>query len=344
MSRRLTRLVVVAALPALAIAACNGDPAPEDGATGGKASGGKASGGQGSGGKGSGGASSGGRATGGDGGSDDSEPVTIEFRAKLGDDAFSCGKKYKKQGSSEVEVTPQDLRLYVSELRLLTPSGDEVPVKFDERSPWQAPTVALLDFEDASGGCKNGNKSMNTSITGRVPAGSYTGVIFSTSVPKALNHADPATLPDPLQAGGMSWGWLFGYKFIRAELIATKAPAEDEKPGRGVFHLGSTGCDNRPMGEGGAGGESSPQHGAPPAVDCSYQNRNEIRLDSFDPDNDAIVLDVSALMSDVDMSVDAQCHSMQMQMPCETLFPKIGVDSMTGAPKESQTTFRVEAQ
>jgi uncharacterized repeat protein (TIGR04052 family) len=338
MSSRLPSILSLSLLSALGIAACRGEESVTDGASGGRSpsnTGGRSSGGS---------SSSGGSGEGGEGGDAGSKRVTISFRAQMGEEEFACGKKYKKQGATEVEVTPQDLRLYVSELRVVTAEGLEVPVEIEDRSPWQAPSVALLDFEDASGACKNGNAPTNHRITGTVPRGDYTGVVFSTAVPLDLNHADPATLPAPLEAGGMTWGWLFGYKFIRAELVATATPEEGMDPGLGIFHLGSTGCDNRPPAEGGAGGEGGalePNYGAPPALDCAFQNRNEIRLENFDSESDVIVLDVSEMMAEVDLSVDSQCHSMQMQAACEPLFEMAGVDLSTGAATDAQSIFRV---
>ncbi len=294
-----------------------------DGGTGGKGSGGNG----GVGGEGGGGAQM--------------EKVTLKFRAQVGDELFACGEKYADQGSSEVEVTPQDFRFYVSAVRLISSDGDEVPVTLDARSPWQSPEVALLDFEDGTGSCKNGNVQLNATITGTVPEGEYSGVVLSTAVPLDLNHADPTTLPAPLQAGGMTWGWLFGYKFIRAELLATAAPVGEAAPGAGIFHLGSTGCDNTPKGEGGEGG-SGPHHSGPPTVDCGKQNRNEIRLEDFDVESDVIVADIGAMMADTDLSVASMCHSGGDS--CDGYFESVGVDFASGDALENQTTFRIESE
>jgi uncharacterized repeat protein (TIGR04052 family) len=326
-------------LVTLGFSACTSGLVADDN-FGGTSSGGRNSGGSAA----SGGKGSGGAGVGGEGGSPvELDAVTLSFRAQFDDAPFACGQKYSGQGSTKVEVTPQDLRLYVSELALLTVDGDEVPVQMDVRSPWQVREVALLDFEDATGACKNGNEDLNSKITGRVPPGEYVGVRFSTAVPKSLNHEDPAKLPEPLQAGGMTWGWLFGYKFIRAEVMATAAPADEEMPGMGLFHLGSTGCDNTPSAGGGAGGEGGapgPDYEAGPSVDCSLQNRNSIQLDDFDPQEDAIVIDVEKMMSGVDLSLPSMCHGMGDA--CGPMFESVGVDLMTGEASEGQTVFRVE--
>src|SRR5690606_38379560 len=81
------------------------------------------------------------------------EPVTIEFAAKVGDEDFACGQVYSGVGSSGVDAAPQDLRFFVSDVRLIDASGREEPVAIAARAPWQAADVALLDFEDGSGLC-----------------------------------------------------------------------------------------------------------------------------------------------------------------------------------------------
>ncbi len=276
---------------------------------------------------------------GGEGGSGPTtQKVTLQFRAKVGDEPFACGETYAAQGSADTEVTPQDFRFYVSDVRLISKGGDEIPFVIDTRPGFQAQDVALLDFEDGTEGCKNGNPQLNDIVTGTVPPGEYEGVVFSLSVPEELNHENPATLPDPLQAGGMTWGWLYGYKFIRAELAATTPP------GAGVFHLGSIGCDNTPEGQGGAGGEGGapgPNNGAPPTTTCSQPNRTEIRLTSFDAPNDVIVADIGAMMAGVDLSTEAMCHGMGAA--CGPLMATVGLDEM-GGPLTTQSAFRSEAK
>jgi uncharacterized repeat protein (TIGR04052 family) len=282
----------------------------------------------------------------GDASDGDEIPVTLTFRAQVGDELFECGETYEAQGSTEVEVTPQDFRFYVSDVRLIDDEGNEVPVTLDARSPWQSPDVALLDFEDGTAGCSNGNAPTNVTVTGTVPDGDYIGVAFSPAVPLELNHEDPATLPAPLQAGGMTWGWLFGYKFIRAEVAATASPDAGKDPGSGVFHLGSTGCDNASeQGGGGAGGAggAGPDYGSPPTVECARQNRAEIRFDDgFSPSEDVIVADIGALMREADLSIASGCHSGGEY--CDDYFESVGLDFETGAQLEEQTAFRIEAE
>ncbi|HVV17289.1 MAG TPA: MbnP family copper-binding protein [Polyangia bacterium] len=259
--------------------------------------------------------------------------VTLHFKATVGTAAFACGTTYQNQGTTGVSVRPRDFRFYVQSVRLISASGQEVPLALDVRSPWQTADLALLDFEDGTADCVDGNADMNSTITGTVPAGTYTGIVFSNGVPDALNHADPLTLPAPLQAGAMTWGWLYGFKFVKAELGATAAPVGDAGAGLGLAHVGSIGCDNSADG-------GSPDFNAPPTVVCSQANRNEIRLTGADPTVRSIVADIGAIFAATDLSKDEQCHSEGDA--CPSMFWSLGLDFATGAQLPTQTVYHFE--
>jgi uncharacterized repeat protein (TIGR04052 family) len=259
--------------------------------------------------------------------------VTIRFKAMVGATAFACGQTYTGLGSTAVAARPHDLRFYVEGLRLVDAQDKEVPLVLEDRWPWQTPDVALLDFEDGSGECVDGNSAMNAVVTGTVPAGTYKGIVFSNGVPEKLNHADPLKLPAPLQVGAMTWGWLYGFKFVKVEMAATAAPVGDAGAGFGLVHLGSTGCNNSVD-----GGE--PDFGAAPTTTCTNQNRNEVRLTGFDPTAKAIVLDVAAIFAKTDVSKESFCHSVGDA--CPSLFEAFGVNYATGAKLATQTVYRPE--
>ncbi|MDF3071937.1 MAG: hypothetical protein K0R38_7538 [Polyangiaceae bacterium] len=296
------------------------------------------------------------------GGSSELEAVTIRFKAKMGNAEFACGQAYEAQGTVETTVLPQDLRFFVERVRLIDADDNEVPVVLDDRAPFQSKEVALLDFEDGSAACINGNTELNSTITGKVPPGNYVGIVFSTAVPEHLNHADPTTLPAPLQAGGLSWGWLFGYRFIVAEVVAQPhhggeggagghggagataaeggghhdagAGGADSGHGPsiagGLFHLGSIECSN----------SEEANFNAPPRTACAKPFRNEIRLEGFNARQNVIVADVGALFSDVDLSSESTCHSFG-GAACPTFFKAVGLDYATGDRIHGQTFFRV---
>ena len=295
------------------------------GAAGSAAAGGK---GGGAGGNHDGGASDGGGHV--DGGA---VAVTIHFKATVGSAPFACGTTYQNQGSTGVAVQPRDFRFYVQSVSLINAQGQQVPLAMDVRSPWQTADVALLDFEDGSADCVDGNPEMNTVVTGTVPPGSYTGIVFTNGVPDSLNHGDPLTLPAPLQAGAMTWGWLYGFKFVKAELGATATPKADAAAGLGLVHLGSIGCDNAVDG-------GSTNYNAPPTVVCTQPDRNQIRLTGFDPTVRTIVADVGAIFAATDLSTDQQCHSAGDA--CPSMFWAFGLDFATGARLTTQTVYHFE--
>lgn len=252
--------------------------------------------------------------------------VSIDFAAFVGDQPFACGMTYEGIGTPPVAVEPRDLRFYVQDLHLLRASdGEPVPVVLDVEEPWQAETVALLDFEDASGACAEGggNPETRTIVTGTVPADDYDGITFTVGVPEDLNHGDPLFLPPPLGASSMTWGWLYGFKFIKVEL---QQVAEGGPIGNGVFHLGSNGCSGNP----GVGD-----------VECSLPNRADVELAPFDWASQTVALDAGALFGDTNLALDSQCHSFQPDV-CPPVFDRIGVDFDTGMPGPTQVAFFVQ--
>ncbi|HVU02288.1 MAG TPA: MbnP family copper-binding protein [Polyangiaceae bacterium] len=259
-------------------------------------------------------------------------PVTIRFKAKVGSAAFACGTDYENQGATGTQATPRSLRFYVDELALINDHDEVVPVTMDDRSPWQTPDVALIDFSDATGLCGQQTAEVNSVITGRVPMGTYTGIVFSNGVPEALNHVDPSSAPAPLQAG-LSWGWLFGNIFLQAELQSTAPAPDGGAPGLALLHLGSTGCDNTVS-------DAGPDYGAPPTVACKNQNRNHIELHGFDPTTNYVVFDLAKLFASADLTVDGQCHSDGPY--CTPWFAAAGVDFTTGAALATQSIYSVE--
>ena len=189
-----------------------------------------------------------------------------------------------------------------------------MPVELDERTPWQARGVALLDFEDGSGGCVEGDAALNATVSGRVAPGVYTGLAFRIGVPESVNHDDPATQPAPLAAGTMSWGWLSGYKFLRADLGTESAG--------GVLHLGATGCTGDP---------------ATDSVTCARANRPEVTLAGFDPATSRVVADVGRLFAGVDLESAGPCHSAGEA--CASMFESLGLDLTSGQSTGVQCVF-----
>ena len=253
------------------------------------------------------------------------QPVEVAFAARVGGEDFACGADFAGVGTGDAATTFLDFRLYVHDVRLV--AGDaEVPVELDQDGVWQTEDVALLDFEDKTGACANGTSDTNTIVRGTVPPGSYSGVRFKVGVPFALNHADAATAPSPLNLSALFWNWQGGHKFVRIDARAEGAATPFN------FHLGSTGCDGDPA----TGGVTA----------CSSPNVVEVSLDGFDASANTIVLDYLPLVAGLDLSADEGgapgCMSGAQDPECGPMFEALGLDLATGSPSGSPLVFSVE--
>ncbi len=277
-------------------------------------------------------------------GSSSPETFEIAFDARVGDKPAKCGETYRNVGLSKADLTLQDFRVYVSEVRLLTRDGREVPLTLTPDNAWQNGTVALLDFENASGNC-NGNTPTNTVIRGTAPSGAYTGVAFEIGVPFDLNHKDPTLAAAPMNYTGLTWPWRIGYKFVTIDL-ETGAGAKgghggmQNGPQAGMhamaasgfsIHLGSTEC-----------GAGSPM--AAPTAPCANPNRPTYRLTGFNPEKQKVVLDLGALLAKTDVTVNAPgsasgCMSFLDDDDCIAIMDRFGL-SFRGKASAGQAFVR----
>lgn len=269
----------------------------------------------------------------------DPRPVTLRFKAMVGSEPFACGGSYDGIGTARARITPQDFRFYVSEVRLIDRTGKAVPVDLVQDRKWQHRDVALLDFEDKSGPCRNGTAETNLMVRGSVPPGDYAGIRFTLGVPFGLNHEDALLAHSPLNLSGLFWSWLAGYKFLRLDMAVAKGPGF-------VVHLGSTACQppgaptmggHGTHGHRGAGGAASQRPTA-----CDNPNRPTVTFAAFDPDKDVIVADIAALLAATDVTVNQPdtalgCLASPTDRDCT------GVMAAFGLPSGTQSFFRVEA-
>ncbi len=235
--------------------------------------------------------------------------VTLTFAAQAGDVPFACGAVLPALGSTQVDVVGADLRLYAHDFELLAADGTAVPVALSQDPIWQTENVVLLDFEDGSGPCLNGNAPTNAQVVGTAPLGTYNGVRFQLGVPALLNHADASTANPPLSFTSMFWSWMSGYKYVRFEGETLDGSALR-------FHLGATQCDGEP--------------GEPPV--CQSDNMALIEVTGFDPLTNPVTLDLAALLADVDLSavtdgVAMSCMSEPQNDACAPLLNAVGVDA-----------------
>lgn len=252
------------------------------------------------------------------------QPVAISFElAKDGRPAV-CGKPLGALGTSKVPSKLHDARFYVQDVALLDAAGKATPVKLTVNE-WQNGPTALLDFEDASGGCV-GNPAMNKTVTGLVPPGEYVGASFTVGVPPAQNHGAVEKSPPPLDVAAMAWSWQAGRKFMKVEVDpqggvrkpdGTKAPTW-------FLHLGSTECAGNP-----AKGETA---------SCKRFNRVPVVFPTFNPATQAVRLDLASLFAASNLSKDqggaVGCMSGPTDGDCPPVFSRLGLSLETGLPVE----------
>jgi uncharacterized repeat protein (TIGR04052 family) len=266
-------------------------------------------------------------------------PVQIRFAAEVNGAPFRCGQSYDNVGTTRSRITPSDLRLYVSDVALITRDGKAVPVALDQDGAWQYRDVALLDFEDGTGPCSVGTKAIHTAVTGKAPQGEYTGVRFAMAVPFALNHGDPTVAASPLNVTAMFWNWQGGYKFLKFDTGSTGRPATvsapDPKGGHSAsgfsVHVGSTLC-------------ASPGPTQAPSA-CQNPNRLTVTFDRFDPARQTVVVDIGRVLAGANLDVNAPntapgCMSFLKDADCPPVMRDLGLP-YEGAPAGQQVLFSV---
>ncbi|MCU0549657.1 MAG: metallo-mystery pair system four-Cys motif protein [Leptolyngbya sp. Prado105] len=271
------------------------------------------------------------------------QPVTIQFQGRVGNQAFQCDTAYSL-GTPATAVKPTDFRFYVSNVALIDAQGRSVPVTLKPDQKWQYQNVALVDFENKSGMCSNGTVETNDRIVGTVPKGTYKGVKFTLGVPFDLNHNDAAIAPSPLNLTSLWWNWRGGYKFARIDFMpAMSASSKHDsphsptqkpqntpsKPQSGfIIHLGSTGC---------VGGTQKPES-------CKNPNASTITLSNFNAEKDTIVADIAALVAQTNLAKNQPdtplgCMSDSKDGDCTAVMRNFGLPWNEQSAR--QTFFRV---
>jgi len=258
--------------------------------------------------------------------SGDQTSIEIRFAPMVGETPFACGQSYDGLGSTGATAQANDFRLYVHDVTVLHSNGSREAIELSDNA-WQSEGIVLLDFEDASGECV-GSPETNMVIEGIVSDNSdISSIEFTLGVPEADNHLDSASAPAPLNIAGMYWSWMGGYKFVRVDMEAAGGESF-------VFHLGATGCTGSTA----------------DGFACANDNRVTLSLDSFDPENDTIAVDIGALLANADlttvndMMVDPieGCMSGPMDPECPPLFTALGLEHGSDATDPAgQTVFRV---
>lgn len=243
------------------------------------------------------------------------QAVSINFSGEVSGKPFSCSDTYEGLGSKATAVKGIDYRLFVSGAALLRADGSAQPIALEQDGKWQLDDLALLDFEDGSGGCSTGTAETNTSLRGTVPEGDYVGLTFTLAVPFDKNHNDPTLAAAPLNTTAMFWNWQGGYRFVRIDLVPVEKAADGPK---GWFlHLGSTMCPAASKTE-------------RPTAECKNPNYLPVSFAAFDPASNVVVIDPAAVVAEADLTANAPetspgCMSFPGDADCNTVMGKLGL-------------------
>jgi uncharacterized repeat protein (TIGR04052 family) len=252
--------------------------------------------------------------------------VVIAFEATVGGVPFRCGQSFDGVGTTKSSITATDFRLFISNVRLVTRAGQAVPLALTQDGKWQSGSVALLDFEDGSGGCANGTPDLRSTVEGTAPDGEYVGLTFDVGLPFEVNHRDPTLAPSPLNLTRLFWNWTAGYKFTRIDLRTTGQP-------RGwMLHLGSTDCSPR------QGPTSVP-------VECEHPNRPTIAFASFAASRQVVRFDLADMLAEANLDENqpetaSGCMSAATDRDCHPIFKALGLP-FDGKPAVAQRAFSI---
>jgi len=234
-------------------------------------------------------------------------------------------------GVEGASIEPRDLRFYVSELSLTPSGGASVSLDLEPDPQWQFQDLALLDFEDVTEGCRNGNADIRDRVVALVETallgeGPF-DLTFTLGVPFDLNRQNQALAPGPLSLSELFWSWNAGYKFLRAEVLSDGLP-------QGFFvHLGST--------------RHSPEGRATrPATECLDSNPAHVTLEGFAPRQHQVVFDLADLLRESSLGEATEgergaCMSAPDAPSCAGVFRALGLP-IAGEEAEGQQVFRLE--
>ena len=272
--------------------------------------------------------------------------VTINFTAIDGTGkSVGCNQNLVGLGTENQPVSLQALRFYISEPYLIRRDNTTVPITLVQ-DKWQSGQVALIDLENATGGCNTpfATAETQTQLRGRVPVGDYVGLGYTVGVPSDLNHTDTTQAAAPLDNAAMAWSWQSGRKFLRFELLpegGVTRPATANSPASSakawMVHLGSTGCTGNPA------------TGA--IVNCASSNRMRFVAPAFDLQTQRVAVDLAGLLRNSTLGQDQGgaigCMSAKDDPECVAIFNAFALDLASGQPingGQGQTLFKVIAQ
>jgi uncharacterized repeat protein (TIGR04052 family) len=269
--------------------------------------------------------------------------VTIQFVAVAGaaNTRVVCGTPIVGLGSVPTNASLTDLRIYLTDIRLVDASGASVPVTLASNA-WQstlgADSVALIDLENGQGNCgAEGTLETNAVIRGTVPQGTYVGVRATIGVPQRLSHSDVMAAAAPLDIMAMGWSWQAGRKFVKVEInpvggVTTPGTTGPSTVATYNLHLASTDC-------------TGPNDGT---ATCAKRNLAQLSL-ALDTTTQQIAIDVAEIFATTDIRTNRNdavgCMSATSDLDCAAIFAKFGLDLATATQSATpQSVFRAIAK
>ncbi len=237
------------------------------------------------------------------------QDVSVQFAASVGDAVVDCSTTLSNLGSSVVNAQLRDLRFYLSNVRLVSSSGTEVPITLtqnDNQYGSGTNSAVLIDLTNQQAGtvceqASDGSAETYTTIVGKVPPGSYVRLRATVGLPDALNHSDTMGdgTPVPLQNMAMGWSWQNGRKFIKLELdpVGGVTNADSSTASTYNVHIASTDC---------SGGNVA-------TATCSKANMVAIDI-AFNPGTQQVALDLNEVFRGVNLSTGANLTSPVQQV------------------------------
>ncbi|MDO6489007.1 metallo-mystery pair system four-Cys motif protein [Colwellia sp. 6_MG-2023] len=268
---------------------------------------------------------------------EENTPFTLDFTAKSAGETVACDTSHNQFGTEELHaISVSDLRFYISNLKFYNENNEEISAELDandfQRHSEQG-FVGLIDFtSNTAGACTDdalgGTERTNTAISGTIIGGTGTvnSVSFDVGVPQAVMKDVIATntqedAPTPLNE--LYWSWASGYRHFVMNFTIENT---EEVEGKGLIHLGSRDC-------GGDGLLALEEKDT-----CDFVNTPKVTLDNFNPVNDVVVLDIDAMLNNVQFSATGDevtptvsCHSNPTQTDCTALFENFGLDITDGS-------------
>lgn len=259
--------------------------------------------------------------------------INLNFVAEINGEPFKCGKTYSSVGINNSEMVPTDLRLYISDIELLNSRGEWIKSSIEEDNIWQNSDVVMLDFEDATGPCRNGSSGTNKIAKIKSPNEQYKGIRFLIGVPFTANHADPTIAYAPLSTTALFWNWQNGYRFIKFDARTNingighqiNRSTSNTSHGSNVnhssasgfsLHIGSTECASNST-------TTTPKS-------CKNSNRIKVEFPSFNFDKNVLVIDIGKVLKNTDVTINTPqtspgCMSFSNDPDCVETMNALGL-------------------